>query len=815
MRGYESTSRSRAAPTARRSARRSAAERSALVTHASPELARARVEQDRILVDLLRKEPLGEARHEDDVEGEAARRFDRRHEDAPVAAARRPHHELGEPALEHQPHLGELDRADVAPSARARRAPRARARAGAARGSRAPTAARATRPTSPRREASASSSYEQRQREARAGDRAPPASRSMRAASDRRDRELLADRAAALARQAVEPLRPSDRARRSPRRRRAAAPSAAARAASAHGGSDRRGRSPPRRIAASESSTARRRGRAHHRVGHAAPRRAAPSARSPALARRRRAVGRWHPAPRRARGTRRSGAPRAPSAAHASSARNARPAGSGRTVPRAKCAGIARAAQRLLEVRAVLRAASGAGSAMRSKGTPRSASRWSSRAISTHSRLSPGADRMTTSFSMLPGSAVGEKSPFCKRVSAVSALLVSSTIGSPSNTARRVVRSSPVGTVIEQVTRSRREGGAELALAVVSQRNIEQQERTSHENPGVLLRSPPMSQDAEPPLGRPVWQPRAHSRKLPRGAPRRGREHRRATNPPCEARRAYDQGRAAARGNRQSTRSDRARRHLGGGRCARRSLEAAAGPTGVSSRSPRDARGESASETRQGEPMPSEDPPARTAGGACNLSGGVARCPHDDHFGSAAGRKEEMLRTFSIRAAAAGERKIDFLPSPGAAALAMGSCLTFLHAGHRTRLTRGQHLVLEPSRRAPRRLSMFLGLFIGTVCLIGLVRVVTRRRWYGGFSLLRRTRLLRRAWRRLRVRRPLGPGSRVPFGLLSRLDRRRAKRRPFWAPWTSSRARPGSYADGQGDARRHRSHHLRAGIRRV
>ena len=28
---------------------------------------------------------------------------------------------------------------------------------------------------------------------------------------------------------------------------------------------------------------------------------------------------------------------------------------------------------------------------------------------------------------------------------------------------------------------------------------------------------------------------------------------------------------------------------------------------------------------------------------------------------------------------------------------------------------------------------MFLGFVIGTICLIGLVRVLTRRRWYGGF----------------------------------------------------------------------------------
>jgi hypothetical protein len=28
---------------------------------------------------------------------------------------------------------------------------------------------------------------------------------------------------------------------------------------------------------------------------------------------------------------------------------------------------------------------------------------------------------------------------------------------------------------------------------------------------------------------------------------------------------------------------------------------------------------------------------------------------------------------------------------------------------------------------------MFLGFIIGTLCLIGLVRVLTRRRWYGGF----------------------------------------------------------------------------------
>jgi len=93
--------------------RRSAADRSAFVRSPAPARTLSRIGHDRILGDLLRKETLGEPRHEDHVEREAARFFDRRDVDAPVRPFARTHHHVGEPPLENEPRLAQIDRADV------------------------------------------------------------------------------------------------------------------------------------------------------------------------------------------------------------------------------------------------------------------------------------------------------------------------------------------------------------------------------------------------------------------------------------------------------------------------------------------------------------------------------------------------------------------------------------------------------------------------------------------------------------------------------------------------------------------------------
>ncbi len=97
---------------------------------------------------------------------------------------------------------------------------------------------------------------------------------------------------------------------------------------------------------------------------------------------------------------------------------------------------------------------------MRSKGTPRAASRCKRRAISTHSRLSPGADRTTTSRPASPSGATtlaageapsasesSEKSRSCKlrKVPPSPAAMRS---GSTPSAARRLSteRASPSGT---------------------------------------------------------------------------------------------------------------------------------------------------------------------------------------------------------------------------------------------------------------------------------------------------------------------------------------------------------------------------------
>ena len=110
-----------------------------------------------------------------------------------------------------------------------------------------------------------------------------------------------------------------------------------------------------------------------------------------------------------------------PSAAQASSARKARPAGLGFCVPEAKCAGI--------PARTNASSSSGrywngdrSSTAIPSNGTPRSASLRTRRAISTHSRLSPGAERrMTSSPDAATGAFPSTNSRCCTRASEVSA----------------------------------------------------------------------------------------------------------------------------------------------------------------------------------------------------------------------------------------------------------------------------------------------------------------------------------------------------------------------------------------------------------
>ena len=81
-----------------------------------------------------------------------------------------------------------------------------------------------------------------------------------------------------------------------------------------------------------------------------------------------------------------------PSAAQPSKARNARPEGSGRVAPREKCVGIsARSSASVSGARYACGARSS--TAMRSNAIPARAKSRARRAISTHSRFSPGADR--------------------------------------------------------------------------------------------------------------------------------------------------------------------------------------------------------------------------------------------------------------------------------------------------------------------------------------------------------------------------------------------------------------------------------------
>ena len=114
MRGYDATSRSRAAPSARRSSARSAAKRSSWTCERRARGARALgVEQQRILERLAREEPFREAGQEHRVERSAERVRQRADEDAAVAARRRLGVEERESIGEHRVDLLERDRSDV------------------------------------------------------------------------------------------------------------------------------------------------------------------------------------------------------------------------------------------------------------------------------------------------------------------------------------------------------------------------------------------------------------------------------------------------------------------------------------------------------------------------------------------------------------------------------------------------------------------------------------------------------------------------------------------------------------------------------
>ena len=138
------------------------------------------------------------------------------------------------------------------------------------------------------------------------------------------------------------------------------------------------------------------------------------------------------------------------SAAHARSARSARPPASGRVVPRAKKTG--RLARRKASWRcARYSAGERRKTAMRSKGTPRAAAARMPRAISTHSRASPGQERSVT----VPSSAATGGAESWKRCACAAASEFAGTGGSAARcrvqprvlSSTAVVRSSPAAAV--------------------------------------------------------------------------------------------------------------------------------------------------------------------------------------------------------------------------------------------------------------------------------------------------------------------------------------------------------------------------------
>ena len=80
-----------------------------LTRQAGIELLSQQIEQHGILARLLRKDSLGQARHEHDVEIAASRLRGRRNEHAPVAPIRRTILEHGQPLDQHLPNFIEID----------------------------------------------------------------------------------------------------------------------------------------------------------------------------------------------------------------------------------------------------------------------------------------------------------------------------------------------------------------------------------------------------------------------------------------------------------------------------------------------------------------------------------------------------------------------------------------------------------------------------------------------------------------------------------------------------------------------------------
>ncbi len=136
-----------------------------------------------------------------------------------------------------------------------------------------------------------------------------------------------------------------------------------------------------------------------------------------------------------------------PCALQARSARNARPAGSGRRVPSANAAGM-----RARRSASPSRARYGAGActriAMRSNGTPARAWRRISRVSSMHSRPSPGAESTVTVPSSVASVRSDPNSRRCSRSSEVLGSFATTGVAAPS---AAIVRSSPFGAVASEL----------------------------------------------------------------------------------------------------------------------------------------------------------------------------------------------------------------------------------------------------------------------------------------------------------------------------------------------------------------------------
>src|SRR6266540_2258106 len=158
------------------------------------------------------------------------------------------------------------------------------------------------------------------------------------------------------------------------------------------------------------------------------------------------------------------------------------------------------------------------------------------------------------------------------------------------------------------------------------------------------------------------------------------------------------------------------------------------GPTGVSPRSPsfRDASAP-ASRGNVNRCHPNAPPPLCAAVRA-TCAAASAEAPTTS-TSEARPRERRKSTATPTRADAAGERKTSFAPGASSGGAVMDVGLTFLHTLDRTRLTGGQQPTDGPANHSngPEEDEMFLGFLIGTICLIALIRVLTRRRWYGGY----------------------------------------------------------------------------------